>query len=163
MQRLTQVMSSGFSLLEMVVVIAISGIVGSILMHIISTQMNAFFLQRDLTDMQWQTRLAMARITREISQIRTNTPADLIMTPNTEITFINKAGSNIRYWLNNQQLMRNNQVLAEPITNLQFTHIRNNGSTLATNATEVFYILVEFDAIQSGSVHLRNAIYPRRF
>lgn len=163
MLRLTQVKSSGFSLLEMIVVITISAIVGSILMHIISTQMNAFFLQRDLTDMQWQTRLAMTRITREISQIRANTPGDLIMAPNTEITFINKAGNSIRYWLNNQQLMRNNQVLAEPIANLQFTYIRNDGSTLAASTTEVFYILVEFDAIQSGSVHLRNTIYPRRF
>ena len=49
----------GFSLIEMVIVIVIIGIIGVLGSRMLNSGFNAYFLSTDLTEIDWQGRLAM--------------------------------------------------------------------------------------------------------
>lgn len=154
----------GFSLVELVLVIIILALIAAVSSTILSGGFNAYFRQRDVSDADWQGRLALQRLNRDLRTVRSPTPADLVMSPATQITLVNAAGSTVTYNLSGNVLMRNGQPLADGISALSFSYLRRDGKTLAADATQVYYIGASFTVTRGGAnLPARTLIKPRRF
>lgn len=155
---------AGFSLVEMLIVIIILGIVAAIGSTMLAGGLNAYLSGKDFADADWQGRLALERISRDLRTVRSATLVDLTLSPATQITFVNKAGMSISYALSGTTLMRNGIPLADGISNLNFSYIRRDGKATTTIAAEVYYIGVGFTVIQNGAnLSLRSLEHPRNF
>lgn len=149
----------GFTLVEMLVVIVVLGIMVSIGSVLMMEGFNSYFKAKDYSTSDWQARVAMARMTREL---RSATSGGLTISPANEITFIDTNNNSIRYYRSGNILMRNTQPLADGISGLSFSYLQNNGRTNAANAATVYYITVGLTA-SSGSINqqIRATIHPR--
>ena len=154
----------GFTLIEGVIAIVITGIIFAVGSGIMSNTFNAYFTGRDLTELDWQCRVAMNRMLRDLRDIRSASATDLVTTPATEITFTTTTPQTITYSLSGTTLMRNSQALADGVSNLNFTYVTNDGRTSTTAATEAYYVIVEF-TVTNGSVSRdrRTTVFPRNF
>ncbi len=150
----------GFTLVELVVSIVLVGILGAIGAEMLGAGLTGFFTGRDVTDADWQGRVAMERMTRELRTIRSR--ADLAgLTPNA-IGFTDSGGAAIGYALAGTSLTRNGQVLADGVSSLAFGYYDGNMGP-ATAAT-VFYISVEAGIVQRGAnLTFRATVHPRSF
>lgn len=158
--------SRGFSLVEMVAVIVILGVVGSIGAVIMGKGFQAYFMGQDIANSDWQGRLALERITRELRDVRA--PADLtgsLGSPDNQLDFKDTAGNSITYSLSGTTLMRNAQPLADGITGLTFTYLRRDGVTSETaTAANVYYITVQITvSAPNTNVTYRDTVKPRNF
>ena len=154
----------GFTLIEAVVAIVVIGIIFALGSAIMTNTFRAYFTGRDLTELDWQCRMAMNRMLRDLREIRSATATDLVTTPTGEITFTTTTPQTITYSLSGTTLMRNSQPLADGVSNLNFTYVINNGRTATTTASEVYYIIVSL-TVTNGTVSrdLRTTVYPRNF
>jgi prepilin-type N-terminal cleavage/methylation domain-containing protein len=159
----------GFSLLEFIIVIVVLGIIAATGAQLMGNGFSAYFTGKNITEMDWQARLAVERMTRELRSVRA--PADLTVTPANEITFIDADGNSIRYCMGTVgtcpgaagELTRNTQPLATGISNLAFIYL-DRTSVATTTPALVYYIVVSFTATQGGlSKAYQININPRNF
>lgn len=159
----------GFSLIELIMVIVVFGIVSAVAALIMDNGFRAYFAGRDITEADWQARVAAERMTRELRAIRA--PADLVITSASDISFADAEGQVIRYCQATigtcpgaaGELMRNSQPLAAGIAGLGFSFLTRTGVATAVPA-QVFYVIVDFTA-QQGTISraYRFAVSPRNF
>ncbi len=161
--------ASGFSLLEMVMVIVVLGIVAAVAAPFMSAGFNAYFTGKDISETDWQARVALERMSRELRSVRA--PADLIITSASDITFTDVDGNSTRYCMGGVggcpgavgELTRNTQPLATGISALTFSFLTKTGATTAV-AASVFYISVAFTATQGTIVKsFQTTVSPRNF
>lgn len=153
---------AGFSLVEMIVVIVLLGILAALGSQMLGKTVESFAFSRDVTRGDWQARVALERLTRDLRMVRA--PANLTIVPATAITFSDTDGNNVIYSLSGSSLMRNTQPLADGIGNLAFTYLRSDGNTAAVGAAEVYYITVSFDVTRgTATTGLRATVHPRNF
>jgi len=153
---------AGFSLVEMVVVIVLVGIIAAIGSQMLGMTLQSFVLGKDVLKGDWQARVALERLTRDLRMVRAS--ANLTIAPATAITFSDTDGSNVNYSLSGSQLMRNTQVLADDVSNLQFAYLQSDGNTAAASAATVYYITVLFDVTRStATTNMRATVHPRDF
>jgi prepilin-type N-terminal cleavage/methylation domain-containing protein len=154
----------GFTLVEMVLVIVLVGIIAGIGSTILAGGFKAYITSKNLSQAEWQGRIAIERLTRELRTVRSATALDLTLVPNTAITFTDTNANVISYTLSGTTLMRNAQPLADDISSLSFSYIANDGKTTAANASLVHYIVVDIAVSSQGSNYaVRTAIHPRGF
>ena len=67
----------------------------------------ASLAQYDIGDLDTQGRIAISRMSREIRSARSNEAADLDISSNAQITFVNVSGDTVTYSLSGTNLMRN--------------------------------------------------------
>jgi len=156
----------GFTLIEAVMVIVILGAIAAVAAQMMGTGFQAYFTGRNVADADWQARVALERMTRELRTIRSRAAVDLTMGANT-VTFNDADGNNITYTLAGTTLNRNTDVLADGI-NLPagpatlFTYLDSNLNP-ATPAT-VYFISVQFVVTQGNSnATFRATVNPRSF
>ncbi len=160
---------AGVTLVEMVVVIILLGIVFAIGSMLVSNAFRSYFAGRDITDAEWQGRIAVERMTRELRAVRA--PADLTIAPDNEITFNDTAGNTVRFYINGTTLTRseggttNAQPLADKINSLNFYYLRKDGETAETStASNVYYISVKLRVMDDNyDETLRATVRPRHF
>ncbi len=131
--------NKGFSLVELVLVIAIVGVVFAIGGSLLTEGFRASYTGIETLRADWQSRVALERMTRELRLIRN--PRSLNISVPNQITFIDTSGEMITYRLNGNTLMRNNQSLADGISTLDFTYYNKNRNTI-TNLAQ--FALVRF-------------------
>lgn len=154
----------GASLIELVLVIVIVGIVGSLGAALMKSGFDAYLKERDISGAVWQGRFAMARLNQDLRNVRSATAGDLIMTPANQISFVTTSGASVTYTVSGTTLMRNGQPLADGISGLNFTYIANDGKTTAASVTQVYYITASFTVVQGGAnLNWRTVIHPRSF
>lgn len=158
----------GFTLMEMVVVIVIVGIVFAIGSLIISRGFTAYFASKDITNADWQARLALERMTRELREIRLATGgAELNIASATQISFTDIGANVITYSRAGNSLMRNAQVLADNVSALGFAYLQSDGATAATVATvgTTYYIAISVTVAQDATTTnvYRTTVAPRAF
>lgn len=152
----------GVTLIEMVLVIVILGIIAALSSSLLSGGLNAYFTERDISNAQWQGRLALERLTRDLRTVRSATAGDLVISPANQITFVDTSGTTVSYSLSGTTLLRNGQPLADGISGLSFTYIARDGKTAAGSVTAVYYIAVSFSITQNGvNQSRRTVIHPR--
>ena len=159
----------GFSLIELIMVIVVFGIIAVVAAPLISNAVRAFVTGRDIAETDWQARVAVERMTRELRTIRA--PADLTITSASVITFIDVNGTAIRYCQATigtcpgalGELMRNTEALASGISGLTFSYLTRAGAVTAVPA-QVFYVTVAFTATQNAiSKTFQVSVGPRNF
>lgn len=159
----------GFSLIELILVIVVFGIVSAVAAVIMDNGFRAYFAGRDITEADWQGRVAAERMSRELRAIRA--PADLVITSASDISFVDTEGRAVRYCQATVgtcpgtagELMRNAQPLAAGIAGLSFSFLTRTSAATAVPA-QVFYVVVDF-TVQQGTISraYRFAVSPRNF
>lgn len=153
---------AGFSLVELIVVIVLVGILAALGSQMLGHTVQSFAFSRDVTKGDWQARVALERLTRDLRMARA--PTELVIVPATAITFSDTDGNNVSYSLSGSSLMRNTQPLADGISGLAFTYLRSDGNTAAAGVSEVYYITVSFDVTRATTTTgLRATVHPRNF
>jgi hypothetical protein len=161
----------------MVAVIILTGLIFSFGSAMLGNVFSSYALKRDVTDADWQAKVALERMARELRAVRLATAADLDVASATQIRFVDTDGNGVCFYRNGaaNRIMRsadgpatacgtiNPQVLADNITALGFTYWRNDGSTAAA-AAEVYYITVAINVVEgSYSASFRTNVRPRNF
>ncbi len=161
--------TNGFSLFELIMVVVVFGILAVVGAPLLDSGFRAYFTGKDIAETDWQARVAVERMTRELRTIRA--PANLIITSASDITFTDTDGNLIRYCMGAVggcpgvvgELMRNSQPLAVGITGLSFSFL-TRAAGAAVTAAQVFYITVAFTATQGlTSKAFQATVSPRNF
>ncbi len=162
----------GFSLVELVIVIIVLSIVASSGALIISRGFNAYFAGRDMTRADWQGRLAMERMTRDLREIRST--VDITTMTATQITYTDIFANNIIYNMSGTTLMRTQSGvatgLADYISALNLSYWQKNGQSAAGSAAQVCYITAQVTVQPTitginnpASVTYHDTVKPRSF
>jgi hypothetical protein len=157
-------------------VIVITGVIFALGGLIVSEGFRPFAHSRDVADADWQGRLALARMVRELRAVRSASPVDLTTVPDTEIRFFDNNGNGVCFYRNGTTLMRSAdgpgtacdtttpQPLADGVTALQFQYWRTDGVTGTTTETEVYYITVNVTVAKADYVgSFETTVYGRNF
>ena len=159
----------GFTLVEVVAAIVLFGVVAAMTARVLSQGFQSFIMGRNIAETDWQARVALERMTRELRIIRA--PADIIMTSGSDLTFTDLDGNAIRYCLGTVgtcpgaagDLTRNTQALATGVSGLAFSYLTRTGAATATPA-QVYYVVIAFTATQgSMSKSYQAVVSPRNF
>jgi len=158
-------------------VIVLVGIVFAIGGILLSQFFDSYFAATNISEADWQGKVAFERMAREIRLVRSNTSTDLDFTSGTQVRFTDMYGNNVCFYQDavNSRLMRsadgpttacgttNPQVLADNVSSLGFTYWDKNAVT-AVSVTGVYYITVAVTVshdVYSGS--FRTNVRPRNF
>ncbi len=165
--------TAGFTLIEMIMTIVILGVIATLGATMMGDSMLAYFAGRDLTELDTRGRMAVERLTRELRAARSATANDLNIATLGQVRFNDMRGNSVCFYLAGTQLMRSAdfaaacgttgpQVLADGISALGFTYLRNDGVTPTNNPTLVSYITVQYTVTVSGANHTyRATVHPR--
>ena len=160
---------AGFTLVELVMVIVLFGIVAAFAAPAMQSGFQAYFTGRDIAEVDWQARVALERMTRELRTVRA--PADLSLAAAGDLTFVDIDGNSIRYCMGAVgtcpgaagELMRNSQPLATGIGALTFWFLTRTAGATATPAL-VFYVSASFTATRNTITKTHQVtIAPRNF
>lgn len=142
---MTQVKSKGFTLIEMIMVITISGIIVAGSGLLLMQGVKEYLIGKTNIDASWQASMAIERMTRDLraaSVITTATSSGLVIT--------DIYGNTSAYTLAGTQLLCNAQVLAGNVQSIAFTYYDANGNiTVDTNAMR--YIGISLNIIYTAS------------
>ena len=150
---------SGFTLIELVIVIVLTGIIGAIATKMLAQGLNAYLTSKNVADADWQGRLALERMTRDIRAVRS--PTDIALATSSQFTFTDSNGSSVAYTLSGSNLMRNSQALANGISTLTFQYYDETGVITAIT-TAIRYISITLNVTQGNSnMSFTTSVYPR--
>lgn len=165
----------GFNFIEVIVVIAVVGIIFSVGAMILGRGFSAYFGGENITTQDWQARVAFERMTRDLRDAHANT--NVVVTPGPTsgtaiaLSVYDQATdtiANVNYALSGTTLQRNGIALADNINNLQFALLQSNGAT-ATAVSQAYYIQVQLTVSTLGgpkgdyNLTFRDTISPRNF
>jgi prepilin-type N-terminal cleavage/methylation domain-containing protein len=165
--------SKGFTLIEAIITIVIIGVISSIAALIILKGMNASSKEQNLSNVHYQARIAMERMSREIRAVRqtgeigTAVIGTITGNPTNRIMFIDLTGATITYSLSGTTLNRTAGGIPSPlssgVTSLQFLHY-DDSNTLTTDAASVWTIEISMTDTQGAdSLQMRTRVHPRNF
>jgi type II secretory pathway pseudopilin PulG len=156
-------------MIELVMSIVVVGVLASLGATMLGGGFASFFLSRETTQNDWQGRLALERMTRELRAVRSPTAADLTTMTGTDIVFKDINNKTIEYVRSGTTLTRiqdagTAQVLADNSTSLTISYLRNNGLTTAAVPADVYYITVELTiSSANASMTYRSTVKPTSF
>lgn len=164
----------GVTLVEMVIVIVVVGAIFALGALVLGRAFESYALTRESTDADWQGRVAMERMLRELRDIRSASAQDLAIFP-TRIHFYGADGLPACFVLSGGRLFRgtdppgaaacasNLQPLADNVNGLNFYYYRRDGA-VASLPSEVFFITLTLTVTEGGiSESYRASVQPRRF
>jgi len=119
------------------------------------------------SEVQYQTRLAMDRMVRDIRLIRSASATDITTMTASDLRFTDVNGAAGGFIWSSPILSRWNGVLSDQLasgmTSFSFTYLQNDGATVAT-ATTLWFIDIAMTAQQGGeTLQLRTRVHPRNF
>lgn len=156
----------GFTLVEFILVIALSGIIFISLAQAVIITIRSFDIALAGSNLVGQTDVAFERMMREIRQMKDRT--SLITATPTDIRFIDINNNDIEYKLQTNQLMRNANVAIDNATAMTIEYFDKYGALIAipavspqnTNVRTVSITLTVASSSQSiivrSSVRFRN-------
>ncbi|MFH1603179.1 MAG: prepilin-type N-terminal cleavage/methylation domain-containing protein [Pseudomonadota bacterium] len=157
----------GFSLVELIVVIVVLGIVASMGAVMVRDGMLGYLRGREITSADWQGRLALERISRELRDVAPSVVANNIAATScgsSSFAFSDINATQISYTLSTATLLRNGQPLADNVTGLRFYCLQSNGQTYTTTPSAVYYVTVSMIvATTNTSFTYRATVKPRSF
>ena len=161
--------AAGFTLVELLMVIVLFGIVAAFAAPAMRSGFQAYFTGRDISEADWQARVALERMSRELRAVRA--PADLSLAAAGDLTFVDLDGNSIRYCMGAVgtcpgaagELIRNAQPLATGVSALTFSFLTRTGGATGTPAL-AYYVSATFDETRNTITKSHQAtIAPRNF
>ena len=156
----------GFTLVELIVVTVVLGIVASMGAMVMRDGMLGYLRGREITSADWQGRLALERITRELRNVAAPGSANIdpASCGSPGFSFVDVTASQINYSLPSSTLLRNGQALADNVTGLRFYCLQSNGQTYTTMPSLVYYVTVSMIiSTVNTSATYRSTVKPRSF
>jgi len=157
----------GFSLVELIVVIVVLGIVASMGAIVIRDGMLGYLRGREITGADWQGRLALERITRELRDIAA--PAGGVANianascGSSTFVFSDINATLISYTQSSTTLLRNGQPLADNVAGLRFYCLQSDVQATVAPAN-VYYVSVSMVVSTANtSATYRSTVKPRSF
>ncbi len=163
-------MNKGFTLIELVIVIVLISILTSGGIYIMSQVFSAAYLTHDLSDANWQARLAYERMLRDIRA--THFPSSFsIGGSNTTLTFTDIDGTVITYSLSGTNLMRQETgdtapgyVLAAGVSLLKFYPYDITGTQQGAPSSSTAFMQVQMTTTEGNTnLALQSVVYPFNF
>jgi len=175
---------SGMTLVEMIIVIVIVGAIFAVGSLVLGRAFESYDLTQKSTDVDWQGRVALERMARELRDLRAANTSDVLIPASSTnpFRFRDAEGNRICYFLNGSNLMReqdtstaavsgmtcavaSSQVLADNVTGLDFFCYRNDGTTAAVGQEALLDYVTVRVAVANGSVSetYRVTVQPRGF
>jgi prepilin-type N-terminal cleavage/methylation domain-containing protein len=159
--------SQGLTLVEIVLTITIVGIIASGAMLYIRQVMDLWSYSSFRNEVVSPARIALERLARDIRQINNN--ASVYFANSTKFQFSDTNNVNIAYYLNNTDLMRNNDSLASGVRNLSYIYYNLTNQPIASpkvapQTTDIKRINVQFNVF-SGNLNktMETQVWPRNF
>ena len=156
----------GFSLVELIVVIVVLGIIASMGAIVVRDGMLGYLRGREITSADWQGRLALERITRELRRVGAPNFSNVAATSCNSSTFAfsDIDAAPISYTQSTTTLLRNGQPLADNVSGLRFYCLQNDGQTYSTIPSAVYYITASMIVSTANtSSAYRSTVKPRSF
>jgi prepilin-type N-terminal cleavage/methylation domain-containing protein len=167
-------LATGFTLIEMIIVITILALVAAAGALMLGRGFESWQLARETGEVGWQGRVALERLTRELRDIRSATAADLEISA-TQIKYVDVDGQPVCFYLAGTQILRSRdgpggtcgttspQPLADNASGLGFQYYQRDGTVAATPA-QVFYVALSFQVTSGQAAETwRTSVQPRRF
>ena len=149
----------GFTLLELIIVIILTGIIVGVATMILQEGFNAILKGKNLIDANWQGRIALERMTRDMLGVRSRN--DISTATASQFTFTDSSGTSISYNLSGTTLLRNSIPLADGIQSLTFSYADKNGVSTSTT-TDIRYVSTSLNVTQGGAnFTISTSVYPR--
>ena len=158
----------GFSLVELIVVIVVLGIVASMGAIVVRDGMLGYLRGREITSADWQGRLALERITRELRDVAAPASANIDGSScgSSGFSFVDITANQINYSysLASKTLWRNGQPLADNVADLRFYCLQDDGQTYSTIPSAVYYITTSMIvSTDNTSAVYRTTVKPGNF
>jgi prepilin-type N-terminal cleavage/methylation domain-containing protein len=162
--------SNGFTLIEIVITIVIVGIIAGIAAMIIAQGVRAYSDEQSRSDVHYQARLAVERMSREIKLIRSQTIADITWMNPTLFQYTDVQGNQMGFRLNagNVERTQNNGVTWQTLATggvitLNFSYLQQDGVTGAAAATLWYVDITMSDQQGTDTLQMRTRVHPRNF
>ncbi len=155
----------GFTLVEVVVSMTILGAILLSVSMLTKPVTDLWVIQSFRDGAQNETRLALLRIIREVSQVKDS--KSVYIAQGSQIKFTTTQNVSVTFSLSGTNLMRNSQVLAANIDQFQLSYWGNTHQTIAAPAvnpqdTDIYRVGVLMHANANGrAATLRSQIRPR--
>jgi len=165
-QHTAALREQGFTLVEIVITITLTGIIAGIAAMIILQGMSAYLAEENRSDVQYQAGAALERMAREIRTIRSR--ADIVTMTAADLRFTDMSGAQAGFTWINPNLNRWNGAGTDPlaagITAFSFAYYQQDGVTLAAAAATVWFVDVSITAQQGDETQqMRTRVHPRNF
>lgn len=151
-----------FTMIELIIVIVILSILAVIALPMIQAGFNAYFTQRNLSDANWQGRLALSRMTRDIHNLPST--GSISTATSTQFTFTDSSNNSVSYALSGTALQRNGLTLANGVTTITFGYYNSAGAVTGTIGN-IRYVSIELNITQGNTnttletvINLRDVI-----
>jgi prepilin-type N-terminal cleavage/methylation domain-containing protein len=162
----------GVTLIELVLVIIIVGVVGTVVGSILLYGSNAYVQVDTRKDALAEARLGMEIMEREIRQIRSRTAADILTNAATNLQFNDVRNYRIQYQLVGSQINRSETPPASPtatgvlvgnVQSLTFTYL-DSTDTATGSPTAIWTVRIDLQVrVGNETVTLRSLVHPRNF
>ena len=150
----------GFTLIELVIVIAILAVLSAIVLPVLQSGFNAYFTERNLVDANWQGSLALSRMTRDIRDIPST--SGISVASATQFTFTDDTNNAVSYTLSGSTLFRNGIALANGVNSVTFGYYSGSGAATAS-IVSIRYVTITLNITENATnltlfatVNLRN-------
>jgi prepilin-type N-terminal cleavage/methylation domain-containing protein len=163
--------SSGFTLVELVIVITIVGIVALIIGTMLLGTIKAWTFKFNRNDILWDGRLALDRMTREIRAVKDTT--SVTTATSSQLRFTDTQNKDITYSLSSTNLNRTENgtanLLAESVSALSFTYYNSSDTaipspTVSPSATDIRRVRINLTLTKNGeNVYLQSDASPKNF
>lgn len=170
--RLSILRQLGFSLVELIVVIVVLGTIASMGAVVVRDGMLGYLRGREITSADWQGRLALERISRELRDVAAPTAAylDAASCGSALFSFVDVDANQIRYSLVGTTLLRYSaplaagQPLADNVAGLRFYCLQSDGQAYTSTPSAVYYVTVSMIvSTENTSAVYRTTVKPRNF
>jgi type II secretory pathway pseudopilin PulG len=141
---------SGFTLIELTIIIAVLAIISFIVASIVTKAADAWVFVKARETALSQGRMAVERMVRELRAI--NKPVNIITATTTECEFINTTSATVNFRQSGSDLMRNSDILTSGLVipeGLRFTYYDANLNTTSTKQS-MRYITIRLQLIRGS-------------
>ena len=145
------------TLVELIIAITLTGIVAGILGTIMRQVSTNYIIARDVNETNWQTRLALFRLERELGET-----TGLVSATSSQLKFTSgQDGTTTTYDRSSTQLQRNSTTLADHISALTFTLLNSSFGT-TTSLTDTRCIDINLTVTnENQTTPLTTVVCPR--
>ena len=159
----------GFTLIELVVTIAIVAVIGMVFTQIFASGLKNYIVGRELVDDDAQARIALERLSRDIRMLRSTADISTFL-PN-RFVFVDVTGVSVDYQYSaaTQQLTRAEaggtaQPLADLVQGLSFTYQQTDGVSTASVASAIQFVSIYLTVGSANStLDYRTTVEPLGF
>lgn len=153
---------SGFSLLELIIVLTLSSIIAIVTSRIIYSQMDSVNTSMNGINASTQARVALERMARDLRNVASSASLLSTSTAN-KIDFVDSSGNSISYSLSGSTLLRNSDVLADNIQSLTFNYYDKSGTIINPPPTTstVYIKMTVVVSFKSSSITMTTGVFMR--